>query len=1494
MGVCVSKNAKERIHNKSTYQKDPSPPPQTSVITSNPIPRSNQDSSSKEENTNLPIPAEQPIPSAKPIFQEEIKVPYKFPIQKLKRDIYCIKSKVHYKNNIQYSNDNEYSKTITNSKSKDELYRAILSLNERQWIKELMNLSANIFSNKGNMDTFIFNRYLKAIIDIYSHFRLVIEALCSNIEKNDNYEKGVEWKGLYIKSYMRNKAKMVIEEVKAMQFAFFDFLQLVETQSDFPNILFPLIGYAIKGNKVVCVSTIVVSEESENITINCDTPLLASISSKNNVITLCNNYYFSNNKYTNKCYAIVNAYDLIEPLYKSEDNSMYYLEHDILCEVKSESVEKFFEEKFNIDNFCVSNLTYKKEDYGDIKKFIFSYKDVEQKLKLYYYANEIKLKYSIINSANLSFQIYNDFFYRSNYASHFSRWLKMITTNDTQINSLRNLKRNMHRYGINSSMLLITLILLNQNSSNCINLIALIKNSILSKILRDIINSKEEKSNEMRIENILLHINAICAPRLITKKEFSSIYNSLLAHLNAYLFKTRIIDFNLGINVLDDINLRFFCEDLISNARRTTFNFAKCMEDRLNISFNRKELFKFSIQNYGAFTSEMITQNDPIIESTINDGMICDYLFALCANRFAKVVSNENVITQNEIATAIKLNSIKPRISMNNIAKLESEALFEKSEINNITLNSHVSSNREVLKYELGDMPIFLHEMVYKMKTKGNTFKTLSKLKNAYYINSYSVISEWSSHCREVFNRNFHSHLLLKCYMYEIISAFFFANDLSKTHAVLDNINSLTSTKNIYSKLNHETVSVLNLIFALITTDYFGSEKFFSRSLIFSLLEHGDPRGRNCDGDGFMLFPMWKIARKTSILDSNSVDASENFKEMFHSQDFFYKKNAKKKNLFNFSLVSTRKNKKINVCDSVNFANEDIDERPSLSGGDSSEYAFDDKNNFSNEVIDIESIPTITFPPISDIKAKNGIDTFFKSNKFITFLFKQLSRYISSPLHNTISLSELITMKLVTSSVDVVNSNTKKRKTTLSHFVYDELMEQLSFKKNAMNGLIVAFGNNSHNQTANDNYAMLDIPRTIFKLKNENISRIFCGWENSLAITNKGEVYMWGNNKSMQCGVEIDDSDIKTQQISTPVNISRTQNVNFKATSASCGNDHTLLLGDDYTVYGFGTNVDGVLGTDDLNYKSYKLKPIPFPPSSKIISISCGTVHNLALASDGKVFSWGSAQGGQLGLDEKYLTSLPSFASTVSVSKPTEIQLLPSMIRISAGEAHSIALNQNKRIYTWGFGSNGQLGLGFCEDSFEPGTGMARSRVLTPLLLHTFAENVKDVQCGKTFTMFITENNELYGCGVNDLYQLGIKEVPPTTHLYRKDMQCYDFVKPTRIEHFLSMKVEKVACGEGHCLAIVKDPLTGVKAVWSWGNNKYGQLGLGKQIRKSLPKPINWMLGYNKFWFVDDIACGGFHSLCLLKRSGSGVNEEKQEEKMISDFFAKIINEDYY
>lgn len=55
-----------------------------------------------------------------------------------------------------------------------------------------------------------------------------------------------------------------------------------------------------------------------------------------------------------------------------------------------------------------------------------------------------------------------------------------------------------------------------------------------------------------------------------------------------------------------------------------------------------------------------------------------------------------------------------------------------------------------------------------------------------------------------------------------------------------------------------------------------------------------------------------------------------------------------------------------------------------------------------------------------------------------------------------------------------------------------------------------------------------------------------------------------------------------------------------------------------------------------------------------------------------------------------------------------------------------------------------------------------------------------------------------------------------------------------------------------------------MKTLWSWGSNRFGQLGQGSQNKKSTPKPVNYFLGYSNSE-ISDIACGGFHSLCLLK-----------------------------
>ena len=319
----------------------------------------------------------------------------------------------------------------------------------------------------------------------------------------------------------------------------------------------------------------------------------------------------------------------------------------------------------------------------------------------------------------------------------------------------------------------------------------------------------------------------------------------------------------------------------------------------------------------------------------------------------------------------------------------------------------------------------------------------------------------------------------------------------------------------------------------------------------------------------------------------------------------------------------------------------------------------------------------------------------------------------------------------------------KKRYTIFSHFLYQELLQKLSFKLNAGSGILLSFGNNTHNETSHDNKEKIATPKMVFKLKNLRINHIFSGWEHNILLTNNGDIYSFGNNQFYQCGLSNDDNINKI--IANPTNISILNN-NIKGISAACGNEYTLILSQDNEVYAFGNNEDGVLGLQDSKLKKYEFTKINFGIyTNKIKEISAGTVHNLALTNDNKLFSWGSSQGGQLGLPEKYLISQPNYQTSFFLSTPTQISIYSkskqqeNITKISCGEAHSLALTNNNIVYSWGFGSNGQLGLGFCEDSFEPGTGLTKSRIFTPHLVKGLdEEKIIDVKCGKTFSMFIS------------------------------------------------------------------------------------------------------------------------------------------------------------
>ncbi len=89
--------------------------------------------------------------------------------------------------------------------------------------------------------------------------------------------------------------------------------------------------------------------------------------------------------------------------------------------------------------------------------------------------------------------------------------------------------------------------------------------------------------------------------------------------------------------------------------------------------------------------------------------------------------------------------------------------------------------------------------------------------------------------------------------------------------------------------------------------------------------------------------------------------------------------------------------------------------------------------------------------------------------------------------------------------------------------------------------------------------------------------------------------------------------------------------------------------------------------------------------------VSCGQYHSVALTSFGQIFTWGSNQHGQLGLDSADI--LPTGNRRVWL--PQEVKLEGVFfVDVSAGGYHTLALTDSGQLYVFGRNDDGQLGLG--------------------------------------------------------------------------------------------------------------------------------------------------------------------------------------------------------
>ena len=236
-------------------------------------------------------------------------------------------------------------------------------------------------------------------------------------------------------------------------------------------------------------------------------------------------------------------------------------------------------------------------------------------------------------------------------------------------------------------------------------------------------------------------------------------------------------------------------------------------------------------------------------------------------------------------------------------------------------------------------------------------------------------------------------------------------------------------------------------------------------------------------------------------------------------------------------------------------------------------------------------------------------------------------------------------------------------------------------------GTMAAWGYNNFGQLGNGTSSISNLPVTVYNggaLSGKQVVSIAAGQYFSLALLSDGKVASWGESGHGELG--------RTGGSNTLPGLVDTSGVllNKTITNIAAGARHSMALCSDGTLTTWGYNSSGQLGNNSTTASAVPVKVTTagsYLAGRTVIAVTAGGNHNLALCSDGSLAAWGSNSSGQLG------TASGSNLLPAGVSK-TGALLSKTVTTMAGGVSHSLALCSDGTLAAWGANSNGQLGTG--------------------------------------------------------------------------------------------------------------------------------------------------------------------------------------------------------